>query len=183
MTQTAILAAIIIVMSITPLGYLSVGIIEITFLMIPIAVGGIVLGPVASTVLGLVFGLTSLVQAFQQGGFNMILMQFNPIGFILTLVVARVLAGAGCGLVYKGMSKICKKQTVNMAVASFSASAFNSAFYLSMLLLFFGSIPDYGAEIWAMFTFALAVNATVEAVACTVIGTAVSAALNKAMKR
>ena len=43
-TLTAILMAIILVMSFTPLGYLKVGIVSITFLAIPVVIGGIVLG-------------------------------------------------------------------------------------------------------------------------------------------
>ena len=41
LTQTAILTAIIFLMSFTPIGYLKVGFVEITFLVIPVAVGAI----------------------------------------------------------------------------------------------------------------------------------------------
>ncbi len=45
MAQTAILAAIIILMAFTPLGYLRVGALSITFLPIPVVVGAILISP------------------------------------------------------------------------------------------------------------------------------------------
>ena len=44
MVLLAILAAIMLVLAFTPLGYLKVGVIEISFMMVPVAVGAIVLG-------------------------------------------------------------------------------------------------------------------------------------------
>ena len=43
MVLAAVLMAILIVMSITPLGYLKVGPLEITFLTIPVAVGAVII--------------------------------------------------------------------------------------------------------------------------------------------
>jgi hypothetical protein len=37
----AVLVAIVLIMSFTPLGYLKLGIIEISFLMIPVAIAGL----------------------------------------------------------------------------------------------------------------------------------------------
>ena len=59
MTLTAILMAIILVMSFTPLGYLRVGPVAITFLTIPVVIGAVLLGPWYGAFLGAVFGATS----------------------------------------------------------------------------------------------------------------------------
>ena len=55
MVQLAILAAIVVLMAFTPLGYLQIGVVKITFLMIPVVIGAIILGPGAGAVLGAVF--------------------------------------------------------------------------------------------------------------------------------
>lgn len=183
LTEIAILTALIVVMSFTPIGYLNYGLIAITFLMIPVAVGGIVIGPGASAVLGLVFGITSIAQAFGINEFGTLLMTINPFGTFVVLVVARVLAGFLCGVVYKGMEKICKAMPVNMAVASFSASAFNTVFYVGFILLFFGNDSEVGSIVWASLTIILLLNAVVEAIACTIVGTAVGVALKKSLHR
>lgn len=57
MVLLAILAAIMLILAFTPLGYLKVGVIEISFMMVPAAVGAIVLGPLAGLILGGVLAL------------------------------------------------------------------------------------------------------------------------------
>ena len=67
----SILSTIIIVMSFTPIGYIKTLGIEITLLMIPVAIGAILLGPGYGACLGLIFGLTSFLQCvfgFSAGG-------------------------------------------------------------------------------------------------------------------
>ena len=62
MAETALLTAIVILMAFTPLGYLRIGITQITFIVVPVAVGAVLLGPKAGAFLGLVFGISSLMQ-------------------------------------------------------------------------------------------------------------------------
>ena len=52
MVQLAILTAIIFLMGFTPIGFLHVGAVEITFIMIPVIIGAIVIGPGAGAFLG-----------------------------------------------------------------------------------------------------------------------------------
>ena len=67
LTLTAVLAALVLLMSFTPLGYLKVGFVSITFLTIPVAIGAMVVGPGAGLFLGTLFGITSLIQAIMGG--------------------------------------------------------------------------------------------------------------------
>ena len=64
MTVTAVLAALIVVLSFTPLGYLKIGVVSITFIMIPVVIGAVMEGPATGALLGLVFGATSFIQCF-----------------------------------------------------------------------------------------------------------------------
>ena len=68
LTQTAILTAIIFLMSFTPIGYLKVGFVEITFLVIPVAVGAILLGPAVGTFLGFIKLYSVLYRKFLRRG-------------------------------------------------------------------------------------------------------------------
>lgn len=70
LVQMAILIAVMLILAFTPLGYLKVGAIEITFMTIPVVVGAIILGPTAGAVLGGVFGLTSFIQCFGMSAFG-----------------------------------------------------------------------------------------------------------------
>ena len=75
-----LLTAILFVMSYTPLGYLRIGGIEITFNVIPVAIASIALGTTGGMTVGAVFGLTSFLQCVQgTSAFGATLLGINPI--------------------------------------------------------------------------------------------------------
>ncbi len=61
--EYAIFVAIIFVMRVTGLSSIPVGPLVMTLTMIPLPIGSMLLGPLGGTVLGTVFGLTSLYDA------------------------------------------------------------------------------------------------------------------------
>jgi uncharacterized membrane protein len=61
--ELALFIAIIFVMKITGLSSIPVGPLVMTFTMIPIAIGAMLLGPFAGGVLGMCYGFTSLYDA------------------------------------------------------------------------------------------------------------------------
>ena len=91
MVELALISAIIIVMAMTPLGYLKTPFLSITLLTIPVAVGAIVLGPKEGAFLGGVFGATSFAQALTGAGMSAILLQTNPLGVLFLCFVPRIL--------------------------------------------------------------------------------------------
>ena len=108
MVQLTILAAIVLLMAFTPFGYLQFGAMKITFLMIPVVIGAIILGPSAGAVLGGIFGATSFVQCFGMDWFGTTLMGINPIYTFIMCMVPRILMGWLCGLIFKGLVKVDK---------------------------------------------------------------------------
>ena len=87
MVQMAILVAIMLIFAYTPLGYLKVGLIEITFMVLPIAIGAIILGPGCGAILGGLFGVTSFIQCFGASAFGTFLLSMNPILTFITCMV------------------------------------------------------------------------------------------------
>ena len=79
LVRIGVLIAIIVLMSFTPVGYLKVGTVEITFLMIPVIIGAITLGAKSGAILGAVFGITSFIQCFGMSSFGIILLSINPV--------------------------------------------------------------------------------------------------------
>ena len=67
MVQLALMISIIFVMAFSPLGYLRTPGLTITFLTVPVAVGAVLMGPLAGAVCGLAFGITSLITAMTGG--------------------------------------------------------------------------------------------------------------------
>lgn len=101
LVQLSLLAAIELVMAYTPLGYFRTLGLEISFLMIPVTLGGILLGPAAGAGLGAIFGLTSFATCFGSSGFGATLLAISPVYTLITCVLTRILAGWLAGLLFK----------------------------------------------------------------------------------
>ena len=81
LTLLAMLVAVLLLMAFTPLGYLNIGLLAITFNVIPVAIGAIALGPAGGLIAGSVFGLTSFLQCIGIGGLSPLgstLFSINP---------------------------------------------------------------------------------------------------------
>lgn len=182
---TALLTALIFVMSFTPIGYLKVGIVSITLIPIPVVIGAILCGPAYGALLGLVFGITSLIQCFGMDVFGTTLMSINPAFTVILCLIPRVIMGLFSGLIYKTLSGRLKRRLNSYAIASFSGGFLNTALFVGALVLLFGSsdyIRSFGDGIIEIIGALVTVNAVVEWIACLFIGTAVSTALSKAIK-
>ena len=92
-TMLGLMIAILLLMAYTPLGYLNIGPLAITFNMIPVAISAIVLGPVGGAIAGAVFGITSFLQCIGIGGtsaMGAMLFSINPIlAFIQRFKIGR----------------------------------------------------------------------------------------------
>ena len=182
MTQLAILTALIFIMTFTPLGYFKVGIVDITFLMIPVAIGAIITGPIGGLFLGTMFGLSSFFTCFGFSAFGTALFGIDPLLTFITCLIPRMLMGYLVGLVFKGVQKIDKTKTVSFFVASLSGAVINTALFVLFLVLLFGN----NADVLALFqtdTFVgiivglITVNALIEAGVSLVVGGSISKAL------
>ena len=180
MVKLALMVAIIFVMAFSPLGYLRTPGLTITFLTVPVAVGAIILGPTAGAICGAAFGLTSVVMALTGGSaFSAALLQINP----------RILEGWICGLIFQLVKKFSKNGA--FIVASLSCPLLNTLFFMSSLVLFFynteyiqGLVTKLGATNPLIFVILfVGVQGAIEAVACTILGSAVSRALAAAFRQ
>ena len=186
---TSILTALIVVMAFTPIGYLKVGALSITFIPIPVAIGAIAGGSACGAILGAVFGITSLIQCFGLDPFGTTLMSINPIFTVILCIIPRILMGLITGLIFKVLSGRLKNSIVTYGISAFSGGFFNTVFFVTFLILLFSNtsiFQDYGGNIPAIISSLVTINAVVEWVACLFLGTAVTKAissiLNKASK-
>ena len=186
-----ILIGLIILMAFTPVGYLRVGAVSISFLMIPVAVGAIAKGPWAGALLGTVFGITSFVQCFGMDPFGTYLASKNVFFTFIMCIICRALAGFLAGLVFKGISKLTKNTLVRSSLTGLAAALFNTILFLVALVLLFGKattseamgIGDPSIGVIALIVAIAAIvgiNAVLEAVASFILTGAVGAALFKA---
>ena len=187
MVQTAILSAIIILMSFTPLGYLRAGVIEITFIMIPVAVGAILMGPATGALLGAVFGITSFLQAVLGfSAFGVALLQINPFFTFILTMVPRVLMGWLVGLIFQTLHKVDRTKIMSFAVASLSGALINTILFVGGLFLLFGQtdyIRSFGPTVPTIIALLVSVNAALEAAISLIVGTAVTKALYRVVRK
>lgn len=196
LTELALLTALVLIMAYTPLGYLKTpwGV-EITFIVIPVAIGSILLGPAAGGFLGLVFGLTSFFQCFGTSPLGAMLLGLNPFGTFFCCVVNRVLVGILPGLLYRLLRRYDRTKVAGIAVCCFLTPVLNTLLYIVGNWLIFSqawldiaanSYGYTGAGGLGLLGFMLslvAVNGLAEAAACLVLGTSVCKALQKTIYR
>ena len=186
LTMLAIFTAIILLMSFTPLGYLRFGAIEITLIMIPVAVGAIITGPTGGLFLGIMFGLTSFFVGLSSPVVLMLIDYspvINTVLIFIWLVTPRALMGLLVSLIFKAVSKIDKTRTVSFIIASASAAILNTLLYITFMFITFGFNKDFlalfGAEsIFAVIIGLLTFNALVEVVVSIIVGGGISKALS-----
>lgn len=186
LAEIAILAALVLLLSFTPLGYLRIGPLSLSLLMIPVAIGAVVMGPLAGAILGCLFGLTSFAQCFMGDFLGGILVAANPFFAFVVCVVSRTLAGLLCGLVFKAFKGSQKVGPV--LVANLSASLLNTVLFLGLLALLYFNLsftPEQAQALQANSTIGLviltatSINAPIELALCGVVGTAVPKAVLK----
>ncbi|NLZ45526.1 MAG: ECF transporter S component [Clostridiales bacterium] len=187
LSQLGVLAAILILMAFTPLGYLKTPLIEISLNMVPVVIGAIVIGPTAGAILGGIFGVTSFIQCFGMSAFGTFLMTINPVLTFIMCLVPRILAGLLAGLIFKGIGRFDKTKVVAAGVSSTFGALLNTIFFmLSIYVLFWNNnsfiskMTEWGLPVGSFAKFLIAfvgINGVIEAAVCLVAGTAISKAL------
>ncbi len=191
LAMMGLFAALIVLMSFTPLGYLRTAGVEITFLAIPVALGAILLGPTGGAVLGGIFGISSFLTCFGFSAFGTMLFGINPVYTFILCIVPRVLMGWIGGLVFKavnGDGTDGKRELLASSVACVVTPLINTILFTGLLILFFWNTEFIqglagGRNILAFVPFFVGINGLLETVACFIIGTAAGKALLAAQKR
>lgn len=187
----ALFIAIELVMKALGLGAVRVGALNMSFLMVPVAVGAILLGPTAGAIMGLAFGLSSFWDAVSGvGGLTSAFFPISPIGTFLLCAGTRTLMGFCVGMIFKLLRKIDKTNAVRYFVASYSAPFLNTLFFMGYIVLFFYNTPriqdlvtSLNAPNPVMFVILLVgIQGLVEQLVCTLVGGAVSKGVAVAMK-
>lgn len=192
LSMLALFTALILLMSFTGLGYIKAGLIEISFLMVPVAVGAALLGPVGGMILGALFGVTSLIQAVSGlSAFGFTLFGLNPVGTVILCLVPRILMGLIAGLIAKAFAK-SEKEAISTGVRSvvtcLATPLLNTVMFMGLLVLFFWN-TEYiqgmaaGLNIFPFIIAFVGINGLLEVAASLVVGTAASIALIKICKR
>lgn len=190
LVELALLIAVILIMAFTPVGYIHTLGLEITLIVVPVAVGAVAMGPAAGAILGTVFGITSFIQCFGMSPFGAMLLGINPVWTFLVCVPTRALMGWLTGLLYQGFLKVGPLKKISVILANLCCPLLNTLFFMGTLTLFFyqseyiqGIAKGMGAGNPLVFILLfVGINGLVEAAVCFVAGSAISQALNTVIR-
>ena len=187
LTVLGLLTGILLLMAYTPLGYLNIGPLAISFNVIPVALAAITLGPAGGAAAGAVFGLTSFLQCIGVGGVSsmgVVLFGINPVLAFIQRFVPRLLDGLLLGYIFRGMKKATNAR-LGCFITGFFSAFLNTLFFMTALVVLFGN-TEYmqgligGKNIILLVCGFVGINAVCEMVSSTIITGAVGFALLKA---
>lgn len=142
MVQLAILVALVIVLQLVG-SNIHVGPVSFSLVLIPIAVGGVLLGPAAGAILGAVFGLITVIGGVSGADvFTNFLFSKQPVLTVVLCLAKATLAGLCAGLVFRALEK--HNRWVAMILASAVAPVVNTGiFVLGTITLFRSTLEEY----------------------------------------
>ena len=188
----AMLTAILVIFQFTPIGYIPIPGFNPTLMHIPVIIGAIMLGPGEGAFLGLVFGITSIIQATLQVPLTAFLFSpFVPLGNYKSAVIAivpRVLVGVTAAYLYRLIARSDRSRPAACIVASAVGSVVNTVLVMTGVYVFFRDdfALKLGKSSSAVMNILLGVITTsgvAEAAAAAIICTLVCLPLFKIMKK
>lgn len=151
--ELALLVAILLVMNITGLAMIPLPGQYASIMTVPVAVGAMLLGPLAGGVLGFSMGCISFYTAVKTGFSTMILAGYTGgtmvLLSLLNTVVTRTLMGLCVGWLFKAIYRIDRTKTVSYYVGGIAAPLLNTLFYMTVLVIIFWNAPTLEAVLGA----------------------------------
>lgn len=196
MVSVALMAAIVIVLANTPLGMIQLPIIKATTVHIPVIIGAVLLGPMASAILGGVFGICSLISNTMAP--TLLSFAFSPFlsttGFsgvlkaIWISVGCRILIGVIAGWLWILFSKFKMNHYIALPLTGFIGSMVNTIAVMGSIYFLFAQQYAQAKEVaitavWSLIMTTVTASGIPEAIAAAVLVTALGKVLLRVMKR
>ena len=185
-----IIIGLIVVMSFTQVGFITISGISITLIHIPVLIGSIVLGKKYGAILGLIFGVCSLILAFMNIATN------APFTNPLISIVPRVAFGFFVYPLYTLINKMIKNNVVSTSLTMILATLIHTIIVLVPMYIvwrtnFYFGVADYvanygdgsGTNLFTIIFGIFISNGIIEIGLSALIGTPISMALKNVLKQ
>ncbi len=198
-TLTAMFLAIMIILAVTPLGFIPIGPINATTMHIPVIIASIILGPKIGAGLGGIFGIISLARStvvITPMSFVFSPFIANPLTghgdwrAVIVAIIPRILIGVIPYFVFVGVQRLLKSKArpVSLFVAGLAGSMTNTILVMNLIFLFFKESYANVAQVAADAVYGVILgiifgSGLVEAIVAGIATAAVCAVLLKLMKR
>ena len=179
LTTIALLAALTVLLQVV-CTFIKFGPVSLTLALTPIIIGAALYGWQTGALLGFVFSFTVYVMGITgaDGGFVLMMMEYNAFATTLVCLLKGTAAGAAAGAVYKLLFR--KNKTVAALTASMLAPLVNTGlFALVMATVFYGFLSGMASGASSdplpfLFTGMIGINFIVEFAVNTALGTTVA---------
>ncbi len=177
----ALFAGLIFLMGQTPLGLIPLGFCNVTLLVIPVAVGTMLMGWKNGLVLGAAFAATSLLSALTKpSALVATLMGASPALAIVMTVLPRLCIPLVIGGIHRLLKS--KHKHIAAAVASACGSLTNTVLYLGLMLWFYVLCGIDSTQVLTTIGIVAGGAGPLEAIAAAIIAPPILAALEKIRK-
>lgn len=199
LVELALLMGILLMMNITGLAMIPLPGQYASIMTVPVAVGAMMLGPLAGGILGGVMGCISFYTAVKTGFSTLFLAGYTGGTVVLLSLVntllPRILMGVCVGWIYRAVRRLDRTKTLCCYVGGVAAPLLNTLFYMTVLVLIFLNAPTLqvllGDELMAKFQDNILIfvaayvgpQALIEAVAGCAISGSVCKALQVVLKQ
>ncbi len=137
----AVLLALVVVLQCCG-GFIKIGGTSLSFVLVPIVLGGILLGPLAGGLLGFIFGFIVLMYGVSGADpFTGYLLTNSPVMTVLICLVKGVLAGIIPALIYKLIAK--KNTLIAVVVAALLTPIINTGIFILGCLIISGTLTGW----------------------------------------
>ncbi|WP_054741653.1 ECF transporter S component [Cellulosilyticum ruminicola] len=191
LTLLGVLIAIQVVLTMANIGLIPLPFIKATILHIPVIIGAVLLGPTEGMILGLSFGIMSIVMnTVQPGVTSFVFSPFITVGdnsgnltSLFVAIVPRILIGVTAYYSYKLVCKFDKTKVIAYSVAGLVGALTNTILVMGSIYVLFGNQYAAAKEIpfSALFGAIMAIvgtNGVPEAIGAAIIVPALCKPLN-----
>ncbi|MEG2118224.1 MAG: ECF transporter S component [Clostridia bacterium] len=189
LTGTAAFSALVVVIQLT-LGMVTIGTINLNFVLIPIVLSAICFGTLSGVITATTFGIVVYVQSIMGvQAFGLILYNISPLYTAIGCIVRSALVGLLCGLIYKWLSKTKMKKYLAYTITAFCAPIINTGIFMLVLVTLFNGkvnemVSDGGTTLISFLFVSIAgINFIFEFLTTTILTPPIAAALEKFKNR
>jgi uncharacterized membrane protein len=198
---TSLFAAIIFMMTFTPIGFIPLGAMNATIIHVPVIIGAIILGPKIGALLGALFGLASLIRAtISPTMLSFVFSPFIPIpgtdhGSVWALAVCfipRILVGVTPCYVDNFLRRFAEGNAtwrfISTFIAGVAGSMTNTLLVMYMIFAIFRNeyavaLKESAAAVHGLILSVIAVHGIPEAIVAGIFTSAVCRALSAFLKK
>ena len=196
LTMMALFVAIEIVLLVTPFGYLRIGPLSATLMHVPVIVCACIMSTQFGALLGLVFGVTSVINATMAP--TVTSFAFSPFveiaGFqggmqsLIIAIVPRVLLGCIAGCIFHFLAKKNTSKTMAAALGAGIATFLHTLMVLGLIIIFYAgpyanAIGIASSALMAYMGSILLTNMIPEIIVAVLVNIALVKALTPVMKK